>query len=227
MSIKRAGSFSRPFIYERVVSVSNEELVVLIQTGDRDRLVELWNQVRRMAYKQAARWAGQGGTTVEDLTQAGFIAMLRAVDTYEPEKARFSTYLFQLLRAEFAAATGWSTKAARLDPLQNAVSLDAPMGGEEDAALADFLMDPTAEAEIMAVDDRDRLDRLHAELETALSSLADEEQRTIRARYYQGKTLTAIAAAEGVSKTAVSRREQNALRRLRHPSRSNRLKAYL
>ena len=56
-----------------MVRVSNEELVTLIQAGDSDKLVVLWNQVRRMVYQQAARWAGFGGTTLEDLTQAGFI----------------------------------------------------------------------------------------------------------------------------------------------------------
>ena len=38
--------------------MSNEELVALIQAGDRDRIVELWHQVQRMVYAQATRWAG-------------------------------------------------------------------------------------------------------------------------------------------------------------------------
>lgn len=81
--------------------MSNEELVALIQAGDRDRIVELWHQVQRMVYKQATRWAGLGGTTIEDMTQAGFIAVLRAVDSYDPSRGtKFSTHLFQRLRAE-------------------------------------------------------------------------------------------------------------------------------
>lgn len=80
--------------------MSNEELVTLIQAGDRDRIVELWHQVQRMVYKQAARWAGLGGTTIEDMTQAGFIAVLRAVDSYDPSRGtKFSTHLFLRLRA--------------------------------------------------------------------------------------------------------------------------------
>lgn len=209
--------------------MTNEELATLARGGDCLALLNLWGQVQRMIYKQAARWAayGNGGATVEDLTQAGFIAVLRAVDSYDPTKAKFSTHLFQLLRAEFTAATGQHTKLSRLDPLQNAVSLDAPLEDGEDTTLADFIPDTAAEAEITAVDERNRRVRLRAELETVLSSLPDEEQRTIRARYYQGKTLDAIAVAEGISKATASRWEQAALRRLRHPSRSNRLKAYL
>lgn len=54
-----------------------------------------------MVYAQATRWAGLGGTTIEDLTQAGFIAVLRAVDSYDPSRGtKFSTHLFQRLRAE-------------------------------------------------------------------------------------------------------------------------------
>ena len=50
--------------------MSNEELVVLIQAGDRGRIMELWQQIQRMVCKQAGRWAGFGGTTLEDLEQA-------------------------------------------------------------------------------------------------------------------------------------------------------------
>lgn len=207
--------------------MSNEELAVLARDGDCQVLLQLWSQVKHMVYQQAARWAGRGGTTVEDLTQTGFIAVLRAVGTYDPEKAKFSTYLFRLLRSEFSSATGQGTTRTRLDPLQHAVSLDAPLEDGEDTTLADFIPDPAAEVEITAIDEQDRQARLHAELEIALSSLSDEERRTIRTRYYRGQTLDAIAVAEGISKVTVSRREQLALRRLRHPSRSKRLKAYL
>ena len=66
--------------------MNNEELAAMAQAGDREALLKLWTQVRRMVYQQAMRWAGVGGTTLEDLEQAGFIAVLRAVDTYDPPK---------------------------------------------------------------------------------------------------------------------------------------------
>ena len=81
--------------------MNNEELAAMAQAGDREALLKLWTQVRRMVYQQAMRWAGVGGTTLEDLEQAGFIAMLRAVDSYDPSRGtKFSTHLFQRLRAE-------------------------------------------------------------------------------------------------------------------------------
>ena len=110
--------------------MSNEERVALIQAGDRDRIVELWHQVRRMVYKQAARWAGLGGTTIEDLTQAGFIAVLRAVDSYDLSRGtKFSTHLFQRLRAELRRPRGTTPKEAGLtrSRAQSALTLPCQM----------------------------------------------------------------------------------------------------
>ncbi len=187
--------------------MSNEELVALIQAGDRDRIVELWHQVQRMVYKQAARWAGVGGTTLEDLEQAGFIAVLRAVDTYDPTKAKFSTHLFQRLRAEFSAATGYNSKRSWFDPLQNAVSLDAPLEDSEDATLADFIPDPAAAAEMDGMEVR-------MGVAAILAELPEEQQRAVRGKYWHDLT--------------VDKKTLNAaMKRLRHPDCSRRLKAYL
>ena len=188
--------------------MSNEELVALIQAGDRDRIVELWHQVQRMVYKQAARWAGLGGTTIEDMTQAGFIAVLRAVDSYDPSRGtKFSTHLFLRLRAELSAATGWSSKTARLDPLQNAVSLDAPLTDEEDATLADFIPDPAAAAEMDGMEVR-------IGVAAILAELPEDQQRAVRGKYWHDLT--------------VDKKTLNAaMKRLRHPDCSRRLKAYL
>ena len=188
--------------------MSNEELVALIQAGDRDRIVELWHQVRRMVYKQAGRWAGLGGTTIEDLTQAGFIAMLLAVDRYDPSGgAKFSTYLFHCLRAELSVATGWSRKTTRLDPIQNTVSLDAPLEDSEDATLADFTPAPAAAAEI---------DNAEVRIGVAaiLAELPEDQQWAVREKYWHDLT---------VDKKTLN----TAMKRLRHPDCSKRLKAYL
>ena len=179
----------------------------MAQAGDREALLKLWTQVRRMVYQQAMRWAGVGGTTLEDLEQAGFIAVLRAVDTYDPTKAKFSTYLFRRLRAELSAATGYSSKTSWFDPLQNAVSLDAPLTDEEDATLADFIPDPAAAAEMDSVEVR-------IGVAAILAELPEEQQRAVRGKYWHDLT--------------VDKKTLNAaMKRLRHPDCSRRLKAYL
>ena len=187
--------------------MSNEELVALIQAGDRDRIVELWHQVQRMVYKQAARWAGVGGTTLEDLEQAGFIAVLRAVDTYDPTKAKFSTHLFQRLRAEFSAATGYNSKRSWFDPLQNAGSLDAPLTDDDDSDTFADLPDPAAAAEMGNAEVR-------IGVAAILAELPEDQQRAVRGKYWHDLT--------------VDKKTLNAaMKRLRHPDCSKRLRAYL
>ena len=189
--------------------MSNEELVSLIQAGDRDKLVELCYQVRRLVCKSAARWAGLGGTTVEDLTQAGFIAVMRAVDSYDPSRGtKFSTYLFQCLRAEFSVATGQHTKRARLDPLQSAVSLDAPLTDDDDSdTFADLIPDPAAEAAIEGADVR-------LGVAEVLAELPEEQRKAVYDKYWCDLQVDARTHAA-------------AMKRLRHPDCSRRLKTYL
>ena len=187
--------------------MNNEELAAMAQAGDREALLKLWTQVRRMVYQQAMRWAGVGGTTLEDLEQAGFIAVLRAVDTYDPTKAKLSTYLFQRLRAELSAATGYNSKRSRFDPLQNAVSLDAPLEDSEDATLADFIPDPAAAAEMDGMEVR-------IGVAAILAELPEDQQRAVRGKYWHDFT--------------VDKKTLNAaMKRLRHPDCSKRLRAYL
>ena len=188
--------------------MSNEDLTVLAQDGDREALLKLWTQVRRMVYQQPIRWAGVGGTTLEDLEQAGFIAMLRAVDTYDPTKARFSTYLFQRLRAEFSAATGQHTKQARLDPLQNAVSLDASLTDDGDPdTFADLIPDPAAEAVIEGMDVR-------LGVAEVLAELPEELRKAVYDKYWRDLQVDARTHAA-------------AMKRLRHPDCSKRLREHL
>ena len=156
--------------------MSNEDLVALVQAGDRDKLVQLWEQVKRLVWKQANRWAvyAGGGVTVEDLVQAGAVAMLLAVSTFDPTMGtKFSTHLFPRLRAEFTAATGWSTRQGQLDPLQSALSIDAPMTDDDDSlTLADTIEDPTAATEIESTD-------IRLAVAAVLSGLPEDQRRAV------------------------------------------------
>ena len=189
--------------------MNNEELAAMAQAGDREALLKLWTQVRRMVYQQAMRWAGVGGTTLEDLEQAGFIAVLRAVDSYDPSRGtKFSTHLFQRLRAELSAATGYNSKRSWFDPLQNAVSLDAPLTDDDDSdTFADLIPDPAAEAAIEGMDVR-------LGVAEVLAELPEDQQRAVRGKYWHDLT--------------VDKKTLNAaMKRLRHPDCSKRLRAYL
>lgn len=198
--------------------MSNEELAAMIQSGERERLIELWQQIRRMALKEAVRWAAyhSNGVELDDLEQAGFIALMRAVDSFDPAAgARFSTWYHRILRTEFAAATGRRTEKQRRDPLDAAVSLDVPVGEDEGGTtLGELVPDPAAEAAVLDVEHREYLCRLHAALETAIVTLPLDLQTAIRGRYYRGETVDANA-------------HNKALRMLRAPKCSRALRTYL
>lgn len=177
--------------------MSNEELVGLIQSGERDRLMELWQQVRRMALKEAGRWAAyrSNGVELEDLAQAGFIALMRAADSFDPTAGcRFSTWYYPVMKDEFQRAAGRRTEKQRRDPLHSAASLDIPVGEDEDSTtLGELVPDPAAEAAMLGVERREDLRRLHAALEAAVAILPPDLQTAIRARYYCGEIVDANA----------------------------------
>ena len=198
--------------------MSNEQLVSMIQGGERDKLVELWQQVRRMVLKEAVRWAAyrSNGVEPEDLEQAGFIALMRAVDNFDPTAGtRFSTWYYLVVKDEFRRATGRRTEKQRRDPLDAAVSLDVPITEDsDDISLGDTIPDPGAEAAMADVDHREDLRRLHAALEAAIVTLPLELQTAIRGRYYRGEVVNANTHSK-------------AMRMLRAPKCSQTLRAYL
>ena len=191
--------------------VTNEELARLAQAGDGEALLKLWTQVKRMVYKMALRWAvaGRGGATVEDLCQSAFIALMLAVDSYDPTRAKFSTWFWKYLQREFAVATGQQSKQAELDALQSSISIDAPLTADDGDpfTLADTIEDPAAEAEIESTG-------IRLAVEEALSGLPENQRRAVRDKYWRGLPVD--------SKTHAA-----ALRYLRHPARSRQLVAYL
>lgn len=150
------------------------------------------------------------------MEQAGFIALMRAVDSFEPTAgARFSTWYYPIVKDEFQRATGRRTEKQRRDPLDAAVSLDVPITEDSDnITLGDSIPDPGAEAAMLDVDCREGLRRLHAALEAAIVTLPFDLQAAIRGRYYRGEVVNANAHSK-------------ALRMLRAPKCSQALRAYL
>lgn len=72
--------------------MSNEELTVLAQQGDREAIVDLWEQVKRLLYQLSRRFyrrygiecCAQRGVTMADLEQECFLALLDAVRGFKP-----------------------------------------------------------------------------------------------------------------------------------------------
>ncbi len=208
--------------------MNNEELAVNIQQGRRECILPLWEGVQRFAYREAGRWArawqGRGGVEPDDLIQAGFLAMLEAVEGYDPAKGAFLTWYALFLKPAFSEAVGCRTQGQRREPLNAALSLDAPTGEEDDFTLGDTLEGPDLIAD---ADRRLYLEQLHATLEAELEQLPDDQADTLRRRFYDGQTRRAICEAEGLTVDNVRRREEHGLNALRRPQVARRLRQFV
>ena len=150
---------------EAVLTMDTNQIAAAVQDRQAD-ILELWAAVRRFAYRQGKRWClalgKRAGMEPEDFEQVAFLALLNALEDWEPEAGAFLTWYGLRLKAAFSEATGQRTQRDKRDPMQNCVSLDTPVTEEGDAlTLADVLPDPEAETAFEDVDERDRRQRLH------------------------------------------------------------------
>ena len=110
---------------------------------------------------------------------------------------------------------------------QEPVSLEAPVGEEEDAHLEDFIQDEEAG---VPVDEAGR-QLLRRELMNVLKSLTPREERVLTLRFGlddgQPRTLEELGKEFNVTRERIRQIEAKALRKLRHPSRAKRLRDYL
>ena len=107
------------------------------------------------------------------------------------------------------------------------VSLDTPIGEEDDSHLGDFIEDDTA----LSPADSATFSMLREELSNALESLTERERQVVKLRFGledgRARTLEEVGREFNVTRERIRQIEAKALRKLRHPSRSKRLKDFL
>ena len=107
------------------------------------------------------------------------------------------------------------------------VSLDTPIGEEDDSHLGDFIEDDSAQSPA----DSAAFSMLKEELNQALGSLTEREQQVVRLRFGlqdgRARTLEEVGREFNVTRERIRQIEAKALRKLRHPTRSKRLKDFL
>ena len=110
---------------------------------------------------------------------------------------------------------------------QEPVSLETPIGEEEDSQLGDFIEDSQAVAPPEAASDS----MLREQLEQVLDGLADRERKVIKLRFGledgHPRTLEEVGREFGVTRERIRQIESKTLAKLRHPSRSGKLKDYM
>jgi RNA polymerase primary sigma factor len=110
---------------------------------------------------------------------------------------------------------------------QDPLSLDSPVGEEDDSNLGDFIQDGSVDAP----DDAAAKKMLIAAVDEALGELSEREQEIVRMRFGlddgQARTLEEVGRYFGVTRERVRQIEAKTLAKLRHPQRSQRLKEFL
>jgi RNA polymerase primary sigma factor len=110
---------------------------------------------------------------------------------------------------------------------QEPVSLETPIGEEEDSHLGDFIPDE----DVPSPADAAAFSMLKEQLVEVLSTLTDREQEVLRLRFGlddgRARTLEEVGQQFKVTRERIRQIEAKALRKLRHPNRSKRLRDYL
>ena len=110
---------------------------------------------------------------------------------------------------------------------QEPVSLETPIGKEEDSHLGDFIQDDN----VPVPADAAAFTMLREQLEEVLSTLTEREQKVLRLRFGlddgRARTLEEVGKEFKVTRERIRQIEAKALRKLRHPSRSRKLRDYL
>ena len=148
-----------------------DEIAAAVKAGHAD-IVDLWEAVQQFAAQRSSKWLklGRGGVTFDDLQQEAFIAMLQALESWDPDAGAFLTWYGIWIKKAFTVACSLRSAKGQRSPLEMAVSLDAPVSENPDGeTLVDFLPD--------------QRQRCHVALIRALDTLS-ERQRAAVVEYY-------------------------------------------
>ena len=204
--------------------VSNEELAMKIKAGEKELIPVLWEQIKRLIWRKAwglwVNWQERCqdmGVEYGDICQAGFFAMMKAVETYDPcGEYAFTTYLNFPMKSEFSKLIGKRT--TKEDAIAHSRRFESQISSDKDGdalTLYSTLADTSAESDMEGVIELEYAHSLRDALEKALNKLSPKWAHIVRSRYFEGKSGVEVAAELGLTGARIHNIEREAFRKLR------------